>query len=124
MVATKYPSSRRVLLIDANGRVAPSRPHAGQPDADTTNSDGAALVAVLRACRLRADSTFFPAGCAWRHVSGSTARIDYVCSDLGAAGERSHAEFPTCVDLSLSAGEDRRCAAAWYESEARTTEAM
>ena len=36
MLASKYPDSERLLLIDANGRVAPAWPHVGQSDADAT----------------------------------------------------------------------------------------
>ena len=73
------------------------------------SSNGAALIAILHACNLRADSKFYSVGYTWRHAGGSTARIDYVCADLDAAGECVHAESPACVDLSLAAGEDHRC---------------
>ena len=41
----------RYLLIDANGRVGPSPPHVGDHDAELVNSNGAALMALLKACK-------------------------------------------------------------------------
>ena len=42
---------------------------------------------------------------------GTTARIDYVCSDVSTADACKSVSVPDTVDLSLTAGEDHRCVA-------------
>ena len=64
---------------------------------------------------MRAENTFWPVGHTWRSAYGGTARIDYICVDLELPDVRIAVMSPPGVDLSLDAGEDHLCVAAWFQ---------